>query len=191
MQTDKVSFKSKLGGKSFLRNAANRFIHLIARIAPGARSFRPFLHRLRGVKIGKNVFIGDGVYLENLFPECIEIHDQAQLSVRAIILAHNRGPGRVIICKQAYVGPNCVVIAAKNRTVTIGEGATIGASSVITTNVPPFVFIGPQQPNIVARVTVPLAATDDYWEFVRGLQPMANDESEQAEKSDTGEEGGN
>ena len=173
-----TSFKSKLGGKSIFRNGFNRVLHLLARIAPGARGFRPFLHRLRGVKIGKNVFIGDSVYLENLFPERIEIQDGAQLSVRATVIAHNRGPGRVIISKNAYVGPHCIVLAPKGKTITIGEGATIGAATAITSNVPPYVFISPTPPQISGKVTVPLAATDDYWEFVKGLGRLPSGDSE-------------
>ena len=171
------TLKSKLGGKSLIRNVFNRLLHMIARSVPGARGLRPFLHRLRGVKIGKDVFIGDQVYLENLFPEFIEIQDHAQLSVRATVLAHNRGAGKVVIGKKAYVGPHCVVIAAKGRTLTIGEGATIGASCVITTNVPPYIFLSPAKPNIAGRVTVPLAATEDYWEFVKGLKPLSPKDS--------------
>jgi acetyltransferase-like isoleucine patch superfamily enzyme len=173
-----ISFNSKLGGKSVFRNGMNRILHLLARNAPGARGLRPFLHRLRGVKVGKGVFIGDDVYLENLFPECVEIHDGAQLSVRATVIAHNRGPGKVVIGKQAYVGPHCVVLAPKGRTVTIGEGSVIGAATVITSNVPPFVFISPTPPQISGKVTVPLPATDDYWEFVHGLRPLRTKNSE-------------
>src|SRR5580704_1064032 len=61
--------------KSFLRRVSNRILQFAARVAPGSQSFRPLLHRLRGVSIGKNVFIGDDVYLENEYPECVEIQD--------------------------------------------------------------------------------------------------------------------
>ncbi len=76
-----------------------RILHSLARILPGATSVRPFLHRLRGVRIGKNVFIGDEVYLENEYPERVEIQDGVRISVRATILAHTLGPGNVIIEK--------------------------------------------------------------------------------------------
>src|ERR671925_529012 len=44
--------------KSFLRRAYNRLLHQLARLLPGATSLRPFLHRLRGVKIYGRIFIG-------------------------------------------------------------------------------------------------------------------------------------
>ena len=47
----------------------------MARFLPGSTSLRPFLHKLRGVRIQGDVFIGDDVYIENEYPECIEIHN--------------------------------------------------------------------------------------------------------------------
>ena len=83
--------------KSWFRGAANRVLHRIARTAPGAYTIRPFLHRLRGVRIGRKVFIANEVYLENHYPECVEIRDGAQLGIRSIVIAHNRGAGKVVI----------------------------------------------------------------------------------------------
>jgi len=112
----------------------NRVLHLLARNVPGATGFRPFLHRLRGVKIGNDVFIGDDVYLENEYPNAIEIQDGVQISVRATIIAHTRGPGKVIIEKDAFIGPNTVIVVSAGRTLIIGEGAVIGAGVVVTNN---------------------------------------------------------
>ena len=62
----------------------NRILHLMARFGPGATTLRPFLHKLRGVKIHGKIYIGDDVYLENAHPDCIEIHDGAQIALRTI-----------------------------------------------------------------------------------------------------------
>src|SRR6266404_5968542 len=121
--------------RSFLRRGFNRVLHFLARTLPGSRGLRPCLHRLRGVKVGENVFIGDEVYLENEYPEAVEIQSGVQISVRAIIIAHTQGCGRVIIEKDAYIGPNTVIAAAGNRALRIGEGAVIGAGTVITRDV--------------------------------------------------------
>ncbi len=45
--------------ESILRGSFNRILHLMARFGPGATTLRPFLHKLRGVKIHGKVFIGD------------------------------------------------------------------------------------------------------------------------------------
>src|SRR2546425_3486004 len=92
--------------KSFQRRVFNRVLHFLARHCPGSTGFRPLLHRLRGVKVGRNVFIGDDVYLENEYPEAVEIQDGVEISVRAIIIAHTRGAGKIIIEKDVYLGAN-------------------------------------------------------------------------------------
>ncbi len=157
--------------KSLARRAANRFLHIIAQFAPGATSFRPFLHKLRGVKIHGTVFIGDQVYLENEFPELVEIHDGAQLVLRSIITCHLRKPGRIVIGPNVWIGPNCVV-AANERTLTLGEGSVVGAGSVVSRDVPPFTFVSGSPAKPIARVTVPLTLDGEYDEFKRGLVPL-------------------
>src|ERR1051326_7281398 len=86
--------------KSVLRRCFNRVLHLMARFAPGSQSLRPFLHRLRGVTVKRGVFIGDDVYIDNEYPECVEIHENASISIRAVIIAQTRGSGRIILEKK-------------------------------------------------------------------------------------------
>src|SRR2546425_1838083 len=126
--------------KSFLRRACNRLLHQLARFLPGATSLRPFLHRLRGVKIHGKVFIGDDVYLENEYPECVEIHDGVQVGLRTTIIAHTRGPGRIVIEKNVFIGASCVIAASPRKTLTIGEGAVLGIASLVTSDIPPRTF---------------------------------------------------
>ena len=161
--------------KTIVRRSMNRIIGIVARFVPGATSLRPFLHRLRGVRITGRVFIGDDVYLENEFPECIEIHDGAQIALRSILLAHTRGPGRIVIEKDAFIGANCVVTASPGATLTIGEGAVIATSSVVSGDVPPHTLVGGSKAKPVARVTVPLAMTTSYDDFLGGLRPLKSD----------------
>ena len=148
---------------------------MAARFAPGATSLRPLLHRLRGVRVAGRVFIGDDVYLENEFPECIELHEGAQISIRAILIAHTRGVGRIVVGKDAFIGANCVVTASPGATLTIGEGAVIATSSVVSGDVPPHTLVGGSKAKPVARVTVPLAMTTSYEDFLGGLRPLKSD----------------
>lgn len=157
--------------KSLPSRVSNRALHLMARVLPGSRSLRPFLHRLRGVSIGRNVFIGDDVYLENEYPGCVDIEDDVEIGLRSVIIAHLRGPGRVVIKKAAWIGACCVISSAKGRVLTIGEGAVVGAGSVITSDVPAFAFVRPAAPQQVATVAVPLATAPSYMAFLRGLRP--------------------
>ena len=160
--------------RNFMSRAFNRIVHTFARILPGGATIRPYLHRLRGVKISKGVFIGDEVYLENEYPECIEIDAGAQIGIRTIIMAHIRGPGRVIIEKNVWIGPNCVISASPDRELRIGEGAVIGPASVITTSIPAKSFYAPEKAKHIANVQVPLATAISYDDFLCGLSPLSD-----------------
>jgi len=144
----------------------------MARFSPGATSFRPFLHRLRGVKIYGRVFIGDDVYIENEHPECVEIHDQAQIVIRTVIMAHFRGTGKVVIGEKVWIGPCCVIAASPGQTLTIGEGAVLAAGSVVTKDVPPFTFMGGVPAKPIARVTVPMSLSTSFDDFKSGLRRL-------------------
>lgn len=147
-------------------------MHTLARLLPGRKRFRIFLHRLRGVKIKGTIFIGDDVYLENEYPECIEIHDNARILLRTTIMSHFKGPGKVIIEKNAWIGPCCTIVAAGGQVRTIGEGSAVSAGSVVNQDVSPYTFVSgvPAQP--VARITVPIVSADSIEDFTKGLRPL-------------------
>ena len=163
---------AELMTKPLLRRISNRALHVLARFLPGSKTVRPFLHRLRGVKIGKNVFIGDDVYLENEHPDSVEIQSGVHISVRAIILAHTRGSGTIVIESDAFIGVNTVIATSGSKSLRIGEGAVIGSGVVVTRDVPPHVFIANETPKPVANVGVPLTKAETMEEFVRGLSPI-------------------
>jgi len=159
--------------KNFLRRTFNRIMHIIARFSPGCESFRPFLHKLRGVKIYGNVFIGDDVYIENEYPESVEIHDKAAINLRSTIIAHFReGHGKVIIQKKARIGACCTVVSSSAKPLIIGEGAFLAAGSVVTKNVPPFTLVGGVPARPIAKITVPATQEVDWKTFKEGLIPI-------------------
>lgn len=161
-----------MSSKHIGRRVFNRLLHCMARSLPGATSLRPALHRLRGVKVGRNVFIGEDVYLENEYPEAVEIQEGAQISLRAILIAHTRGPGKIVIEQNAYLGPNTMLITSAGRTLRIGEGAVVGAGVVVGSDVAAQAFVPSAQAKAVAKVTVPLATAERMEDFVRGLVPI-------------------
>lgn len=157
--------------KSIFRRAINRILHLVAQFAPGATTFRPFLHKLRGVKIHGVVFIGDQVYLENEFPEQIELHDGVQLAPRSMIMCHFRSVGNIVIGRNVWIGPHALV-ATPGRPLTVGECSVIAASSVVTRDVPPSTFVGGSPAKPIARVTTPMTMTTSYEDFKNGLESL-------------------
>ena len=158
--------------KGTMRKLCNRMLHLVARLVPGASSVRPFLHRLRGVQVGGNVFIGDDVYLENEYPERVEIQDGVQISIRAIIIAHTRGAGRIVLERDSYIGPHVIVMTSAGSVLRIGEGAVIGAGCVITKDVRPYTFVVGEFGKPVAEVRIPMSKADRMEDFIKGLSPL-------------------
>jgi acetyltransferase-like isoleucine patch superfamily enzyme len=158
-----------MSSKSVFKQSFNRVCALIALCGPGSQSLRPFLHRLRGVKIYGHTFIGQQVILENEYPECIEIHD-AELSLRITVMAHFRGTGKVIFSKRSWVGPGVTILAsAPGQILTIGEGAAIAACSLVTKDVPPYTFVGGIPAKPIAKITVPMTIDTSYDDFKNGL----------------------
>ena len=95
---------------SMIRQARDRILQLIAFHAPGAKSFRVRLHRWRGVKIGQNVWIGYQALLETSRPHLITIGDNVIISVRAMLIAHFRGPQGITIEDDAFIGPGAIIL---------------------------------------------------------------------------------
>jgi acetyltransferase-like isoleucine patch superfamily enzyme len=167
------AIQARSNRRSLVRQAFNRFLHLLCRFGPGGKTLRPFLHRMRGAKIGKNVWIGDDVYLDNEFPECIELEDGAMIELRATILAHTHGAGRVVIGKNAVVGAGAVVVTSGNRTLVIGEGSVIMASSLVTGSIAPYTLYGSDASKPLARITKPFTPDTTYEEFMTALRPLS------------------
>jgi serine acetyltransferase len=185
-----ASVVNKQVRKGVLRRLFNRVLHTMARTLPGSMSIRPMLHRWRGVRIGRNVFIGDDVYLENEYPECIEIGDDVEIALRTVVLAHLRGPGTITIKSQAWIGACCLISTVNQRALTIGEGAVIGAGSIVTSSVADHVFVKPEPIAPVATVSTPLAIAPSYLAFLRGLRPMRRPPVHSNGKKGTTLEGG-
>jgi serine acetyltransferase len=160
------------GKKPLLRRFFNRTLHLLARFLPGSENLRPFLHRLRGVVIKGSVFIGDDVYLENEYPECVELHDGAAIGLRSTIVAHTRGRGKIIIGRNAIIMAGSTIVCSAGRTLTIGEGSVISAGSVVSNSIPPFTLCAGPRIRPVAKITVPFTLKTAHSDFVRGLRPL-------------------
>lgn len=155
-----------------------RILGKMAMVAPGGYTLRPWLHRIRGVEIGKRVWIGQLVYLDELHPENICIQDDAIIGLRCTVFAHfylgdrslDENVGKVVIERGAFVGPNCTILNG----VTVGERSVVVAGSVVTRNVPAGVLFGPAPSAPLARITHPLVNEGkvDYKRFLFGLKKI-------------------
>lgn len=134
---------------SIVRGLSNRFLHHIAK-----HSFPSLLrvqfHKLRGVKIGKNVLIGFDVTIDDDGPERITIEDNVFLTSGCMLLTHQRDltnykrgdwvgtmPFKIagiLIKEGAHIGIGSIILPG----VTVGKGAIIGAGSVVNKDVPDY-----------------------------------------------------
>lgn len=154
--------------ETLLGGIKNRVLQVLACHAPGAKSLRVWLHRLRGVKIGKQVWIGYDAIIETSRPELVTIRDRATIQIRVTIIAHFREQRGVIIEEDATVGPGAIILP----NVTIGRGSIVTAGSVVTKSVPPKTIVQGNPARPIATVEIPLRLDVSLKEFSKGLRPL-------------------
>lgn len=159
-----------------LPGAGKRLLQLLALYLPGATTLRPRLHRLRGVEMGDEVFVGTAVIIETSQPQLVSIGHRVDLGIRTTIVAHARGSieksgGRpsVRIDDDVFIGPGVIILP----NVTVGQGAVVMAGSVVTRSVPPLTMVQGNPAAAVARCGVPLGAKTPLKEFYRALRPLS------------------
>ena len=89
--------------EGFFSAVKNRILQVVASHSPGATTWRVWLHRWRGVDIGKDVWIGYDAIIETSWPELVTIRDRATIQIRATIIAHFREQRGVVIEEDATV----------------------------------------------------------------------------------------
>jgi serine acetyltransferase len=151
------------------RALLNRVCQHLARILPGAQSIRVALHRMRGVTIGKGVWIGYDVVLDTSRPFHITLEDGCALSMRVTVLAHFRESTGVTIERDAFVGAGALILP----NVVIGRGSVVAAGSVVTRSVAPFTLVQGNPAVPVAKCGIPMGPKTTLKEFSAHLQPLS------------------
>jgi acetyltransferase-like isoleucine patch superfamily enzyme len=134
---------------SLVKAIVGRFIQMFALYLPMAPSMRARCQKMRGVDIGKNVFIGFEVYIDPVYPHMIKIEDDVAISGRNLILVHTSPPlyfsethpriskmftktSPVTIKRGAWIAVGVVILPG----VTIGENSIVTAGSVVSKDIP-------------------------------------------------------
>ena len=101
---------------------------------------RPKVWMLRrlGARVGRNVYVSAGTWIDPMFPELLTIEDGVFFGMDAKIFNHEFRidefrAGKVIIRNEAFIGAFAVVACG----VEIGERAVVAACSVVARDVPP------------------------------------------------------
>lgn len=166
-----MKLKSKIAGEPeeyLWSGVKNRILQQLARMLPGARSMRVWLHRARGVKIGPNVWIGYDVVLETSCPYLVEIGEGTSISMRATLIAHFKESRGVRIGRDVFIGPGAIVLPG----VTIGDGAVVTAGSVVANSVPPDTMVRGNPAVPVAKCGIALRDDVSYLQFTGRLKPI-------------------
>lgn len=133
-----------LASSRFLyRRTMDYILQVISKTLPYS-GIKVKLHRMRGVKIGKNVHIGPMVTIDDVYPNFVVIEDGVSIAGQNFIITHNKPLeyhkhlseaflGPVIIKKNAWIAIGVIILPG----VTIGEGAIVASGSVVTKDIPP------------------------------------------------------
>jgi acetyltransferase-like isoleucine patch superfamily enzyme len=164
--------------KRYVRAFKNRSLQHLARFMPGATSFRIWCHKMRGIKMGKKVWLGYDLILETEHPDWIWIGNDVEINMRSTFIAHfhgidiqPKGPGleriSIKIEDGVFIGPGVIVLP----NVVIGQGAAVAAGSVVTKNVPRMTLVQGNPAKPVATCGISLAGRVRYQEFLKKLKP--------------------
>lgn len=121
----------------------NMFFLWLANILPLRGHHRYKFVKLGGVNIKGKCWIYKDVFFDSVAPELITIEKGVTITRGTTILTHYFDPrqsgrhfrlGTVYIKADAFIGCNTIIC----NSVTIGEGAIVGAGSVVTKDIPPY-----------------------------------------------------
>lgn len=144
------------------RRTMDYILQVISKIVPYS-GLRVWLHKRRGVKIGKKVHIGPMVTIDDVYPNFVVIEDGVSIAGQNFILTHNKPLeyhkhlseaflGPVIIKKNSWIAIGAIILPG----VTIGAGSIVASGSVVTKDVPPNTFAG----GVPAKVLKKFKMTD-------------------------------
>ena len=128
------------------------------------RKIRPVLWRWMGANVGKDCYIGYEVWADMTNIHLIELEDHVHIANRCLLLCHQRDLSdycvgddyaklgyhrkKIILKKGCLIGMNSMVLPG----VTIGEGAIVGAGSLVTKDIPAWTIATGRPAKVVKRI---------------------------------------
>ena len=147
-----------------MRAIVKRVLKLLIKQVP-VYQLRSAMLRLCGYAVGKDVYIGEDLIIidEPCDRGMVSVGARVAISPRVTLVVSSRpnlsriAPyvpvrhGAITIENDAWLGTGVVVLPG----VTIGEGAVVGASSVVTRDVSPYTVVGGSPARVIGKVSVP------------------------------------
>lgn len=143
----------------YLMNSA-----ILSPVSP--RKLRPWVLRKVGCYVGKDVFIGSGVYIDAGHADLIHIEDHVHVTARTILLCHKKDlskycvgddyaklpyrVGRIHLKRGCSTGTGTLIMPG----ITIGEGAVVGAGSLVTKDVPAWTIAVGHPAKVVKQIPI-------------------------------------
>ena len=128
------------------------------------RIIRPFLWRKLGAKVGKKVTIGYNVMVDIGNTHMVTVEDYVTITDKCLLICHKRDLSNItvgvdyrelphlklpiVLKKGSYLGMGTTVMPG----VTIGEGAMIGACSVVTKDIPAWTIAVGNPAKVVKKI---------------------------------------
>ncbi len=134
----------------------------LARVMPSFR-VKNWLYRRMGMAVAKHASVGLEATMDIFFPELITLGEDVIIGYDTTILCHEfladeYRTGRVTVEDRATIGANTTILPG----VTIGQGATVSAHSLVNADVPPGAFYGGVPAREIDRGVVPRSEAEDH-----------------------------
>ena len=128
------------------------------------RKLRPAILRRIGCTVGKDVFIGDHVIVDSGHADLITLEDHVHVAGGTRLLCHQRNLSNycqgddyadlgyilkpIHLCKGCLIGMESFVMPG----VTVGEGAIVGAGSLVTKDIPAWTIATGRPAKVVKEI---------------------------------------
>ena len=135
--------------------------HLV-RFAP--RGVDLFLHRLRGVRMGRDCYIDPTAIVETSYPQNVSLGDDVRIAAGAVVMTHIIAPHYlrdtgimplvrkpVRLDDHSFIGANAVILPG----VTVGRASVVASGAVVSTNVAPYTMVAGNPARVIKRFPNP------------------------------------
>lgn len=130
------------------------------------RKIRPWIVKKIGAKVGKNVFIGSKVWIDSGHADMLILEDYVHIAGECTLLCHQRNlknycvgddyaklgyrVEKIHLKKGCLIGQRTMIMPG----VTVGEGAIVGAYSLVTKDIPAWTIATGRPAKVVKTIPV-------------------------------------
>lgn len=128
------------------------------------RKLRPHFMRKMGCKVGKGCYIGEHVKIDQSHPDMITVEDNVSIAAGTRLLCHQRDFTNynvgddymklgytikpIVLKKGCLIGMESMVLPG----VTVGEGAIVGAGSLVTKDIPAWTIAAGNPAKVIKQI---------------------------------------